>query len=74
MDETVKAELLADLKAQGLDVAEDALKGIVEAVFGAVEKLIQASPNKYDDMLLAFLPLAKPMVLELVDKVDGQVG
>lgn len=62
------------LKEKGLDIAEDAAKAIVEAVFQLAEEAVKKSSNKYDDMLLAALPLVKPVVLEYVDKIDKKVG
>ena len=62
------------LKEKGLDVAEDSAKMIIEAVFEFAESAVAKTENKYDDMLLAAIPLLKPMVLGLVDKIDGKVG
>lgn len=67
-----KKEVVEELKLKGLDVAEDAVKALVEVVFEVGEKAIIKSENKYDDFLLAVLPKGKEMLLELVDKIDGQ--
>ena len=71
MEEKSLSELL---KEKGLDVAEDAAKLVVEAVFEFAEEAVLKTENKYDDVLVALLPVAKPLVLELVDKIDGKVG
>lgn len=62
------------LKEQGLDLAEDVAKKLAEALFVYVEKKAIESENKYDDLLLAVLPKVKPLVLDLLDKIDGEVG
>jgi len=62
------------LKEKGLDVAEDAAKLVVEAVFEFAEEAVKKTENKYDDVALAILPVVKPIVLDLVDKIDGEEG
>lgn len=62
------------LKSRGLDVAEDALKGVVEDVFGWVEGSVKESVTPYDDILLGILPVVKAETMKQIDKVDGQVG
>lgn len=75
MDSKQALEILSKrLKARGLDVAEDAVKVLVEEVFGSVEEIIKLSENKYDDMLLLALPKAQQVLLGYADKIDGKVG
>ena len=62
------------LKSRGLDVAEDALKGVVDDVFGWVEGSVKESATPYDDILLGILPVVKAETMKQIDKVDGQVG
>ncbi len=62
------------LKARGLDVAEDALKGLVEDVFGWVEESVKESATPYDDIALGILPVIKAETLKRIDGIDGQVG
>lgn len=69
-----KAQLVEMLKLKGLDIAEEALKDVVEAVFQVAEEAVKASENKYDDLLLVILPQVKPLVLAAIDKLDKQVG
>jgi len=69
-----KQALIAILKAKGLDIAEDALKDALEALFEVAEELVKKSENKYDDLLLVILPQIKPYLLEAIDKIDGQQG
>lgn len=69
-----KQALIAILKAKGLDIAEDALKDALEALFEVAEEVVKKSENKYDDLLMVILPQIKPYILEAVDKIDGQQG
>lgn len=65
-------ELLKELKSKGLDIAEDAAELVVESVFAWVEKSALASENKYDDLILAVLPMLKELAQSAVDKIDGK--
>jgi len=65
--------LLEELKGKGIVVAEDLAEVLVESTFTWVEKSAIASENKYDDLLLAALPLVKSQILSQVDKIDGNV-
>lgn len=67
-------DLLEKLKTAGLDVAEDAAIKVVESVFDWVTESAAASENKIDDIIAAFIPQVKPMILEAIDKIDGQEG
>ena len=66
--------LVEKLKARGLDVAEDAAKGLVEDVFSFVEASVKESATPYDDILLGILPVVKAQTLGAIDKIDGQAG
>lgn len=67
-------DLISRLKDQGLDVAEDAAKLVVGAVFAWVKDSALASENKMDDLVLAVLPVVEEYVLSQLDKLDGRVG
>ena len=60
------------LKAKGLDIAEDALVIIAEEVFVFLEESAKLSETPYDDMALLILPQVKNLVMEQIDKVDGK--
>lgn len=64
--------LVDGLKAKGLDLAEDAAKHVAVAVIEWVEESVKLSENKFDDLVIAFLPKAKEEILKLADKIDGQ--
>lgn len=66
--------LVEELKGKGLDVAEDAAKHVVEAVFGWAEKSIEVSETKIDDLALVVLPKIKEAALKAADKIDQEVG
>lgn len=65
--------LLEKLKDEGLDIAEDSARLIVKAVLEFVEVEVVKSENKYDDMLLAVMPILKAQLFVLIDKIDGEV-
>lgn len=65
--------LIEELKAKGLDLAEDAAAHVVVAVIDWVEASVKLSENKIDDLVIAFLPMIKDEALKLVDKIDGKV-
>lgn len=71
MDEKKKDEIIADLKQESLDLAEDVTKDSIEHVF---EFAITAI-NKYGNAVLkATIPLmqtAENFLLELADKING---
>lgn len=66
--------LLEKLKTHGLDIAEDAAKVLMIEVLDFAEKMVIDSENKYDDMLLAVMPMVKSEMLKAIDKIDGQEG
>lgn len=70
----LKEMIMAELKKSGLDIAEDAAVAVVKAMFVLFPKIVIATENKYDDLLLAVLPVLEPKVMELLDKIDGQEG
>lgn len=67
-----KKILMEELKKEGLDVAEDAAMGACKAVFKALPKFFLATENKYDDMVIALLPVIEPQLMKLLDKIDGE--
>ena len=65
--------LVEELKGKGLDLAEDAAKHAAIAVLDWVEASVKLSENKFDDLIVTFLPKAKEEVLKLADKIDGEI-
>ena len=62
--------LVEELKKEGLEVAEEAAKMAVKALFRALPKVVVASENKYDDMLLGIIPVFEPMVMNLLEDIN----
>jgi len=73
MEKDPKKVLLKELKKAGLNIGEDAVKGVVEAVFVALPNFFLATENKVDDLAIAILPIIKPHVMAALDKIDGEV-
>lgn len=67
-------ELVAKLKGHGLDVAEDIAVIAVGEVVDWFKESAQLSENKYDDLILAVLPMIEAEALKQIDKIDGDVG
>ncbi len=64
--------LMDELKAKGMDLAEDAAMVIYDSVDAWLMKSAAMSENKVDDLLLAILPVARTYVKEQIDKIDGE--
>lgn len=67
-------ELVARLKPQGLNLAEDSANALVKEVLLWIKDSAVASDNKFDDLVLAVLPMVQDYILQQVDKIDGEVG
>lgn len=61
--------LIEKLKAKGIDAADHLAKDIIECVFEFGEESIKMSDNKFDDLLLQFMPAAKDHLLAKIDEV-----
>lgn len=72
MNEEMKKIIVEELKAVGMDIAEEAAEKAVKAIFKAIPKALAASENKMDDMLIPLLGLIEPKVMELIDGIDGK--
>jgi hypothetical protein len=64
MNEETKTELLA--------LAENLTEDAVGSVFNLIEAFVKNSPNKIDDTIEPFLPMAKNFVLGFVKNIDGE--
>lgn len=67
-------KLVDSLKEDGLEIAEDAAKKVVERVMDWVAESAQESENSMDDVLVALMPMIKPTVLSYVDKIHDESG
>jgi len=66
--------LVEKLKANGLELAEDAAKLVIVDVLDWAAESVALTENKFDDIAVAFLPQLKAAALEAADKIDHQVG
>lgn len=66
-------ELVDRLKDKGLDLAEEAVQLVAEELLVWVNDSAVISENKYDDLLIALLPLLKDEIFKYVDRIDGEV-
>lgn len=63
-------DLVAKLKAQGIEVAEEGAKAAFEAVWAWIGESAQLSATQLDDMIWGFAQPAKPYILEQLDKIN----
>lgn len=63
-----------EVKQHLLELAEDVTEDCVNKIFEIIEIYIKSSINKFDDLVLPFLPQAKDFVLRYVNKIDGAEG
>jgi hypothetical protein len=62
--------LVAILKAQGLEVAEESAKIILTATFQWLTESAEKSPNPYDDFLAKAYPQLKEYSLSKADEIN----
>lgn len=73
-EKEMKSAIVDILKEQGLDIAEDVVALTIKAVLKGLPKILEQTENKYDDLLIPLLKVIEGPLLELVDKIDGEVG
>jgi hypothetical protein len=66
-----KQILLDAIKAEGLDIAEDAVLKLAKAIMLALPAFLVATPNKTDDILIPMLPFLLPPLVKIIDQIDG---
>lgn len=69
MSEAFKEEAIKELRKLGELVSRNA----VETVFKITESAVKDSENKFDDLVIAFLPKLKETVLMYIDKISEDV-
>ena len=67
-----KKALKEKLMARGIDIAEDAVMDVVDAVFEFGEEAIRKGSNRYLMIALPLLPQVKVFLKEAVDELDGE--
>lgn len=65
--------LLAAFKTRGLDLGEDAAKGVVDDICLWLTNSAKASPSPFDDIVAVALPHVRAVVMRELDKIDGKV-
>ena len=60
------------MKEEILEQVEGLTEAAIESVFVLIDKYIEETPNKIDDVVIPFLPMAKKFVLEYAEKIDGE--
>lgn len=72
------AALGQKLKDAGLPIALDALESAAGKVYVAFKEWTKESaalsPNKIDDFVVAFEDQLDPIILPLIDKINGRAG
>jgi len=74
MDSKVKEILMRNLKEEGLDIAETALKGLTKATFKTLREVAAATKNPLDDAIVGVLGQFESQLLAFEDKLDGKEG
>lgn len=69
-----KEALVAELKAQGLPVAEVMVEKAVESILSWVEASVMMSEDKYDDFAVPIMAALKPFIMGELNKIDGVEG
>jgi hypothetical protein len=65
-------DLVGNLKAAGLDVAEGAARLILDQTLEWVKESADQSDSIVDDILVKFVPTLKDYILDEIDKIDGE--
>ena len=69
---TEMEKIMAVLKEEGLELAEETAMATLKSVVRALPKIAMATSNKVDDLLVPVLiPLVKPLE-DLIDKINGK--
>lgn len=64
-----------DVKKASLGIAEDVLKMVIKDVVRPyAEAYVKKSENKIDDVILPFIDEIEKALLDIADKIDGEVG
>ncbi len=67
-----KEEIVGILKEEGLDIAEDMAEVAVKAAFRVIAILIPKISNGLGAVIVPLLTYAEPLILDIIDKIDGE--
>jgi hypothetical protein len=62
--------LAAELKAQGLEMAEESAKIVAKAVFNWVEASVKMTANPYDDFFMMARPQLEAVLGPAIEKIN----
>lgn len=62
--------LLDELKNNGLEIAEESAKVVIESVFAWLDKSADLSATPYDNLLKPFYPQIKAYALAKADEIN----
>lgn len=62
--------LQAEMKAEGLELAEETAKLALKAIMRALPKVVEASENKYYEMLIPILAVVEPQIMKLIEDIN----
>lgn len=71
MDDALKKDILATLKTEGLDVAEDMAVVSVKAAFALIKLIVPKFSTGLGVVIGPMVDLIEPQVLKLIDTIDG---
>lgn len=75
MDKAYDIKALLEMcKADGLDLVEQEVGLLYKNLKKWAQDSAVISPEKWDDVAMPFLGQLDPIMLPLIDKIDGQVG
>ncbi len=68
---SLKDKILANVKAEGLEITEEAAKALVPVLLGVVKTIVEDTSNPFDDMVYATMKtLLETELLELAEKIN----
>jgi len=68
------SDLKEKLRAEGLNMAENYLKAMVNDVEKLGRLVVEATDNPFDDVGFQALLMFKSTLLDAIDKIDGEEG
>lgn len=71
MEKAYDAKLLLEsLKGEGLEIAEESAKILINGIFDWLEKSAELSETPYDDMATVIYPQLKKMALDKAEDIN----
>lgn len=68
---SLKDKILANVKAEGLEVTEEAAKALVPVILGVVKTIVEDTKNPFDNMVYETMKsLLETELLELAEDIN----